>query len=128
MSGTVHPDNKSLFIQIKEKIEDQIVNDLLLEGEQVPSTTQLSQFYKINHITVLKGINLLVDAGLIYKKRGVGMFVAEGAKEMLLQTRKSAFAEHYVVPMVQEADKLGLSTDELFHIITQLKVSDVHES
>lgn len=124
----MHPDNKPLFIQIKEKIEDQIVNDLLLEGEQVPSTTQLSQFYKINHITVLKGINLLVDSGLIYKKRGVGMFVAEGAKEMLLQTRKSAFAEHYVVPMVQEADKLGLSTDELFQIITQLKGSDVHES
>ncbi len=124
----MHPDNKPLFIQIKEKIEDQIVNDQLLEGEQVPSTTQLSQFYKINHITVLKGINLLVDAGLIYKKRGVGMFVAEGAKEMLLQTRKSAFAEHYVVPMVQEADKLGLSTDELFQIITQLKGSDLHES
>lgn len=124
----MHPDNKPLFIQIKEKIEDQIVNDLLLEGEQVPSTTQLSQFYKINHITVLKGINLLVDSGLIYKKRGVGMFVAEGAKELLLQTRKSAFAEHYVVPMVQEADKLGLSTDELFQIITQLKGSDLHES
>lgn len=124
----MHPDNKPLFIQIKEKIEDQIVNHLLLEGEQVPSTTQLSQFYKINHITVLKGINLLVDSGLIYKKRGVGMFVAEGAKEMLLQTRKSAFAEHYVVPMVQEADKLGLSTDELFQIITQLKGSDLHES
>lgn len=124
----MHPDNKPLFIQIKEKIEDQIVNDLLLEGEQVPSTTQLSQFYKINHITVLKGINLLVDSGLIYKKRGVGMFVAEGAKEMLLQTRKSAFAEHYVMPMVQEADKLGLSMDELFQIITQLKGSDLHES
>lgn len=128
MSGTVHPDNKPLFIQIKEKIEDQIVNDQLLEGEQVPSTTQLSQFYKINHITVLKGINLLVDSGLIYKKRGVGMFVAEGAKKMLLQTRKSAFADDYVVPMVQEADKIGLSTDELFQIITQLKGSDLHES
>lgn len=124
----MHPDNKPLFIQIKEKIEDQIVNELLLEGDQVPSTTQLSQFYKINHITVLKGINMLVDSGLIYKKRGVGMFVAEGAKEMLLRTRKSAFAEHYVVPMVQEADKLGLSTDELFQIITQLKGSDLHES
>lgn len=128
MNGTLHPDNRPLFIQIKEKIEDQIVNDQLLEGEQVPSTTQLSQFYKINHITVLKGINLLVDSGLIYKKRGVGMFVAEGAKEMLLRTRKSAFAEHYVVPMVQEADKLGLSMDELVQIITQLKGSDPHES
>jgi len=128
ISGSVYPDNKPLFLQIKEKIEDQIVNDQLLEGEQVPSTTQLSSFYKINHITVLKGINLLVESGLIFKKRGVGMFVAEGAKEQLLRTRKNAFADDYVVPMVQEADKLGLSTEDLFEIITQVKERDVHES
>lgn len=128
ISGSVYPDNKPLFLQIKEKIEDQIVNDQLLEGEQVPSTTQLSSFYKINHITVLKGINLLVESGLIFKKRGVGMFVAEGAKEQLLRTRKNAFADDYVVPLVQEADKLGLSTEDLFEIITQVKERDVHES
>ncbi|HAG00238.1 MULTISPECIES: GntR family transcriptional regulator [Paenibacillus] len=128
MSSSVYPDNKPLFLQIKEKIEDQIVNDQLLEGEQVPSTTQLSSFYKINHITVLKGINLLVESGLIFKKRGVGMFVAEGAKEQLLRTRKNAFADDYVVPMVQEADKLGLSTEDLFEIITQVKERDAHES
>lgn len=128
INGSVHPDNKPLFIQIKEKIEDQIVNDQLLEGEQVPSTTQLSNFYKINHITVLKGINMLVDSGLIYKKRGVGMFVAEGAKEMLLRTRRGAFADDYVAPMVREADKLGLSTEDLFKIITQVKEREAHES
>ncbi|OOC59448.1 GntR family transcriptional regulator [Paenibacillus ihbetae] len=128
MSGSIYPDNKPLFLQIKEKIEDQIVNDQLLEGEQIPSTTQLSSFYKINHITVLKGINLLVESGLIFKKRGVGMFVAEGAKEQLLRTRKNAFADDYVMPMVQEADKLGLSTEDLFEIITQVKERDAHES
>lgn len=128
ISSSVYPDNKPLFLQIKEKIEDQIVNDQLLEGEQVPSTTQLSSFYKINHITVLKGINLLFESGLIFKKRGVGMFVAEGAKEQLLRTRKNAFADDYVVPMVQEADKLGLSTEDLFEIITQVKERDAHES
>ncbi|WP_436756396.1 hypothetical protein, partial [Streptomyces sp. URMC 124] len=69
----------------------------------------------------MKGINLLVESGLIFKKRGVGMFVAEGAKEQLLRTRKNAFADDYVVPMVQEADKLGLSTEDLFEIITQVK-------
>lgn len=128
ISGTIRPDNRPLFIQIKEKIEDQIVNDQLLEGEQVPSTTQLSTFYKINHITVLKGINMLVDSGLIYKKRGVGMFVAEGAKEKLFQTRKNAFANDFVMPMIQEADNLGLSSGELLEIITQLRESDLHES
>ncbi|GAB6929240.1 GntR family transcriptional regulator [Paenibacillus sp. JCM 10914] len=126
MSGG-HADSRPLFIQIKERIEDQIVNDQLHEGDQVPSTTQLSQFYKINHITVLKGINLLVESGLIYKKRGVGMFVADGAKQMLLQSRKNAFADDYVVPMLQEAGNLGLSNDELFEIINKLKGSDPHE-
>lgn len=128
IGGKLYPDNKPLFIQIKEKIEDQIVNGYLLEGEQVPSTTQLSQFYKLNHITVLKGINLLAESGLIYKKRGVGMFVAEGAKEKLIQTRKDAFANDYVAPMVREADHLGLSAEELSEIITRLRERDHDES
>lgn len=64
-------DKKPIFLQIKELIEDQIVNDQLKEHEQIPSTTQLVQFYKINHLTIAKGINLLVDAGILYKKRGL---------------------------------------------------------
>ncbi|XID90651.1 GntR family transcriptional regulator [Paenibacillaceae bacterium WGS1546] len=128
IGGKLYPDNKPLFVQIKEKIEDQIVNGHLPEGDQVPSTTQLSHFYKINHITVLKGINLLVESGLIYKKRGVGMFVAEGAKEKLIQSRKKAFANDYVAPMVREADHLGLTAEELFEIITRLRERDHDEA
>jgi len=127
ISDTIHPDNKPLFLKIKETIEDQIVNDQLREGDQVPSTTQLSHFYRINHITVLKGMNMLVESGLIFKKRGVGMFVAEGAKTKLLQARKRAFADHYVRPMLREADNLGLTTDELLTIITEYKERN-HES
>ncbi|MEK5057351.1 GntR family transcriptional regulator [Paenibacillus shunpengii] len=112
-------DNKPIFQQIKEKIEDQIVNGEIKEHEQIPSTNQLVQFYKINHLTVSKGINLMVDEEIIYKKRGVGMFVAEGAREKLLEGRKGAFADQYILPMLQEAEKLGMTDQELIKLIEQ---------
>jgi len=114
-------ENKPLYLQIKERIEDQIVTDQLKAHDQIPSTTQLVQFYKINHLTVAKGINQLVDAGVIYKKRGVGMFVAEGAKEKLLEERKKAFVDQYVVPLIQEGDRLGFSEKEMVQLIQELK-------
>jgi GntR family transcriptional regulator len=113
--------NKPIFLQIKDRIEDQIVNDQLKEQDQIPSTTQLVNFYKINHLTIAKGINLLVDAGIIYKKRGVGMFVAEGAKEKLLEQRKELFVDQYLLPMIQEADKLGISETEITNLMKKMK-------
>src|SRR5699024_12739233 len=98
--------DKPIYIQVREKIEDQIINHQLIEGEQAPSTNQLVNFYKINHMTVSKGVNQLVDDGILYKKRGIGMFVAEGAREKLVQKRKSSFVEDYIIGLVQEADKL----------------------
>ncbi|WP_096439104.1 GntR family transcriptional regulator [Alteribacter populi] len=123
MSKSFH-DKKPIFLQIKEKIADQIVNDQLKEHDQIPSTNQLVHFYKVNHITVSKGITLLVDEGIIYKKRGVGMFVAEGAKEKLFQQRKEAFAGEFVLPMIQEADKLNLSEKDITALIKEIKGRD----
>ncbi len=120
-------DSKPLFLQIKERIEDQIVNNQLRAHDQIPSTTQLVQFYKINHITVSKGINLLVDSGILYKKRGVGMFVAEGAKELLLQERKHSFVSDFIIPMMKEANLLGIPQSELIRLIEQIKGSDTNE-
>ncbi|VDG96578.1 Uncharacterized HTH-type transcriptional regulator yurK [Lysinibacillus sphaericus] len=114
-------DKKPIFIQIKEVIEDQVINDQLKEHDQIPSTNQLVQFYKVNHITVSKGINLLVEEEVIYKKRGVGMFVAEGAKEKLLLQRREGFADEFVLPMLKEAKKLRLSDGEIVRIIDRLK-------
>ncbi|WP_054706055.1 GntR family transcriptional regulator [Bacillus sp. JCM 19041] len=112
---------KPLFIQIRELIEDQIVNDQLKEGDQAPSTNQLVQFYKINHVTVAKGVNQLVESRILYKKRGIGMFVAEGAKNKLMTKRKEDFMDDYVVKMVREADKLGLSEGELVELIKRVR-------
>ena len=113
--------NKPIFIQVREILEDQIVNDQLKEEDQAPSTNQLVNFYKINHATVAKGINQLVDEGILYKKRGIGMFVAEGAKKKLMTKRKEAFANEYIAPMITEASKIGISINEIISIIENIK-------
>jgi len=115
--------NKPIFIQIRERIEDQIVNNQLIEGDQAPSTTQLVNFYKVNHATVSKGVNQLVDEGILFKKRGVGMFVAEGAKTKLVEKRKELFVDNYVLGLVEEADKLGISEKEIVQLIKKVKGS-----
>ena len=116
--------DKPIYIQIREKIEDQIVNDQLKEGDQAPSTNQLVSFYKINHATVSKGVNQLVDEGILYKKRGIGMFVAEGARNTLIQKRKDAFVDDYIVGLVVEAEKLGITEDEVVEYIKKVKGSE----
>ncbi|ARF16091.1 GntR family transcriptional regulator [Sporosarcina ureae] len=116
-------DKKPIYLQIKEMIEDQIINNQLQEHDQIPSTNQLVQFYKINHITVSKGINLLVEEEIIYKKRGVGMFVKEGAKEKLVLKRREGFAEEFVLPMLKEAKKLKLVDHDIVKIMEKLKGS-----
>ena len=113
--------DKPIYLQVREKIEDQIVNNQLHEGEQAPSTNQLVSFYKINHATVSKGVNQLVEEGILFKKRGIGMFVAEGAREKLIQKRKDAFVDEYIVKLVQEADKLRISETEIIELIKKVK-------
>ncbi|MDQ0229039.1 GntR family transcriptional regulator [Metabacillus malikii] len=116
--------DKPIYLQIRERIEDQIVNEQLKEGEQAPSTNQLVSFYKINHATVSKGVNQLVEEGILFKKRGIGMFVADGAREKLVQKRKDAFLDNYVVGLVQEAKKLGITMQELVELIKSCKGSE----
>lgn len=118
--------DKPIYLQIREKIEDQIVNDQLKEGDQSPSTNQLVSFYKINHATVSKGVNQLVEEGILFKKRGIGMFVAEGAKSKLVQKRREAFVDQYVIGLVQEADNLGISEREIVEFIRQVKGRGLH--
>ena len=104
---------KSIYIQISEMIENDILRDVLLEDERVPSTNELAKLYAINPATAAKGINILVDAGILYKKRGIGMFVSEGAKEVIRTKRKAQFYENYVSEIVNEAKTLGITKAEL---------------
>lgn len=106
-------DNRPIFMQIAERIENDIIAGELAEEAQVPSTNQFASFYQINPATAAKGVNLLVDQGILYKKRGLGMYVASGARTRLLEKRREQFYEQYVVPMMREAEKLGITQEQL---------------
>ena len=113
--------NKPLFIQIREGIETAILTGVYKEGSQLPSTTELSLAYAINPATALKGINILVDKGIIFKKRGIGMFVKEGAIKALQEERQKAFKINFIIPMVSEAKKLGISQEQIIRLIREEK-------
>ena len=104
---------KSIYIQIAEMIENDILRDIILEEERVPSTNELAKIYTINPATAAKGINLLVDKGILYKKRGVGMFVTSGAKQAIRESRKAEFYDKYIKSLLQEAEGLGIDKEEL---------------
>ena len=123
----VFASDKPIFIQVRERIEDQIVNGQLPEEEQAPSTNQLVNFYKINHATVTKGVNQLVEEGILYKKRGLGVFVALGAREKLLEKRRKAFVDEYVIPLVVEATKLRIAEGEVIEFIKNISLKKKRE-
>ena len=110
---------KSIYLQISEMLENDILRDILLEEEKVPSTNDLARLYSINPATAAKGINLLVDAGILYKKRGIGMFVATGAKEAIRSRRKEAFYDDYLRTLLNEAARLNISEEELIAMISK---------
>ena len=116
MNGSI---NNQLLIykQITQMLEDGILNDDYKADEQVPSTTEISKVFNINPATVAKGVNRLVDEGILYKKRGIGMFVAQNAKELLLKTRRETFTKEEIVSFLANAKKLNFSKDELINII-----------
>ncbi len=106
-----------IYQQIADEIESAIMSGAYEEESQVPSTTEISVQYKINPATALKGISLLVDEGILYKRRGLGMFVAEGAYQKVMDKRKLAFYEKYVLPMVNEAKKLAVTRKEIDEMV-----------
>lgn len=106
-----------LYQQIADQLEEMIFTGLLEEGGQAPSTTQLSEQLHINPATVLKGMNQLVDRQLLEKRRGLGMFVKPGARAKIMEQRKEAFYDQYVIGLVDEANKLGISYDHLQSLI-----------
>ena len=106
-------EGKALFLQIAEQIEDQILDGSLEEESKAPSTNELAAFYRINPATAAKGVAMLTDKGVLYKQRGIGMFVATGARAALLAERRSAFADRYIDPLLAEARTLGLGAEDL---------------
>ncbi|SHH70462.1 DNA-binding transcriptional regulator YhcF, GntR family [Clostridium collagenovorans DSM 3089] len=114
-------EDSPIYMQIAQAIEDNILKGIFEEEEMIPSTTEISVQYKINPATVAKGFKLLVDDEIIYKKRGVGMFVAVGSKGKLVEKRKDSFYKNYVVSLIEEAKKLDISTEDIVDMIKRGK-------
>ena len=112
-------DGAPIFSQVAERLTEEIAEGALAEGDRVPSSNELAAFYRINPATAAKGINLLADDGLLEKRRGIGMFVASGARRRLLAQRRQRFAAQYVGPLVTEAARLGIDTDELVALVRE---------
>jgi GntR family transcriptional regulator len=106
-------DGRPIFVQIAEQIENDILAGNLPEESQVPSTNEFAAFHRINPATAGKGVALLVDTGILYKKRGIGMFVAAGARDRLVAQRRDGFVTAFVMPLLAEARKLDITPDQL---------------
>jgi DNA-binding transcriptional regulator YhcF (GntR family) len=110
-------DEKPIFLQLAEAVEDNILRGIYAEETQIPSTTEVSVTLKVNPATANRGVNLLVDEGIIYKKRGVGMFVSSGARQKILSRRRKAFFADYLRPLLEEAQALGFSRADVIGML-----------
>ncbi|GAA1623311.1 GntR family transcriptional regulator [Georgenia ruanii] len=108
-----------IYVQIAQQIRAEILAGTLPEEGQVMSTTQYATTYRINPATAAKAFAELVDEGLLYKRRGVGMFVASGARERLLDQHRQTFFAEVLDPALAQADLLGIGVDELVGHITR---------
>ena len=116
MNGILN-EQTSIYLQIAQMMENDILRGIYQEEEQVPSTNELARQFRINPATAAKGVNLLVEEGILYKKRGIGMFVSAGAVAAIRQKRKAAFYEDYVKTLVNEAKNLHIDKAELLEMI-----------
>jgi len=116
MQGTLN-DQSLIYLQIAQMVENDILRGVYQAGEQVPSTNALARQLNINPATAAKGLNLLAADGILYKKRGLGMFVAEGAHRAIREKRRAAFYDGYVRPLARESRSLGLDREELLDMV-----------
>ncbi|GIP57513.1 GntR family transcriptional regulator [Paenibacillus woosongensis] len=114
-------DKQPIFQQVAHIIEDDILNGTYREDEQILSVAQFSQLFQINPATVVKGIGLLVNEGILYKKRGLGMYVSPDAKQKIQNQRRDRFYKELLSDLLCEADKLELTTEDIINMIKQLR-------
>lgn len=113
--------DKSIYVQIAEIIENEILLGNLKEEEQAPSTNQFAKIYQINPATARKGLNILVDEEILYKKRGLGMFVAKGARMKILKKRQQIFFSEILPEIVNEANRLEIPIEDISEYLLKLK-------
>ena len=106
-------DSQPIYWQLKEKTVAMILDGTLEEGEALPSVRTVASEFQLNPITVSKSYQALVEEGLVEKRRGLGMFVCEGARKSLIASERSKFLNDEWPAMVSRIEQLGLSVEEL---------------
>ena len=110
-------DASPIFQQLADSLGDEVLRGVYAEGDQVPSINELAAFHRINPATANRAVALLVDQGVLVKRRGVGMFVADGARDLIRTARRTAFTEQFVAPLLAEARTLGIHPDTLVDLL-----------
>ncbi len=108
---------KPIYVQIAEWLENEIIKDHIKTDEKVYSQYQLAEIFNINPATAAKGLNMLADDGVLYKKRGLGMFVTKEGKAIILEKRKNQTLKGLIKDLVQECRSLNVSKDEIVQLI-----------
>ena len=115
-----------LYRRIAKTLEDGILSGAYRDGDPVPSTNQFARLYAINPATAARGVNELVEAGILYKKRGLGMYVCDGAREKLLEARRKQFERETLRTFLQEAGRLNISRETLVQWIEDYREEDIN--
>lgn len=118
---------KPIYIQISEWLETEILNGSFESDQKIYSQYQLAEIFNINPATAAKGLNILADENILYKKRGLGMFVTTNAQEMILNKRKSQTLKRLVLEIVQEAERLNVTREELIEMIEKVNIGGEDE-
>ncbi|KLU60976.1 HTH-type transcriptional repressor YtrA [Peptococcaceae bacterium CEB3] len=111
---------KPIYVQISEWLEAEILNGHLPGDERVYSQYQLAEMFNVNPATAAKGLNLLADEEIVYKQRGLGMYVAPEAQDRILAKRKERFVNGLLREVVSEAGRLGIGKEELISLIREI--------
>ena len=117
-------DRSPIYRQIAEQIKADILSGALTGDEQVMSTNQYAAFHRINPATAAKAFQELMDEGLLYKRRGIGMFVTPDARERLLALHRERFFADVVDPMAAEARAIGIPVHKIIERLQSLANED----
>ena len=110
-------DNQPIYRQLRDRVVAMIIEGVLNDGEALPSVRNVAAEYQLNPLTVLKGYQALVDEDLVEKRRGLGMFVKEGARKKLTRDERQRFIEEEWPVVVETINRLGIDAEELLRAI-----------
>lgn len=117
-------DDRPIYLQLKDQILTMIMDGALMEGEPLPSVRKVAVEYQINPITASKAYAELVDDGLVEKRRGLGMFILDGARKNLLAAEQKAFLEVEWPKIIEQISRLGLDAKDLLKTATKPAQND----